>query len=106
MSLLGYDKQSLEGAQAKLKIWKRKVPPNWVLHCYEFGESLFLTRNLTSGKDACQGDSGGALFAQRPYSDMVDAYRRKQLIGIVSFGDKCGTPNKPGISNTLDTKLF
>ena len=28
--IVGDDIYSLEGAQAKLKIWKRKVPPHWV----------------------------------------------------------------------------
>ena len=52
---------------------------------------------VLQGRDACQGDSGGALFAKRPLSDdPLPAMWRSQLIGIVSFGDKCGTIGKPG----------
>ena len=40
-------------------------------------------------KDACQGDSGGPL--------MTHSGNKWKLIGIVSFGDKCGKPNMPGV---------
>ncbi|WP_158893147.1 S1 family peptidase [Amycolatopsis anabasis] len=37
------------------------------------------------GKDACQGDSGGPLVVG------------ETVIGIVSFGDGCAKPDKPGV---------
>ena len=48
------------------------------------------------GTDACQGDSGGPLFAQRPKNLRRSDKERMELVGIVSFGDKCAQDGIPG----------
>ncbi|XP_046948202.1 transmembrane protease serine 11D-like [Lynx rufus] len=42
------------------------------------------------GVDACRGDSGGPLVQE-------DSRRLWFLVGIVSWGDQCGLPDKPGV---------
>ena len=49
--------------------------------------------DLTGKRDACQGDSGGGLYIQRNLSDTL----RYTIDGIVSYGEQCASPMKPGI---------
>ncbi|XP_025190361.1 serine proteinase stubble-like [Melanaphis sacchari] len=44
----------------------------------------------SGGVDACKGDSGGPLVVQRPDKRWV-------VVGIVSWGMRCGEPNSPGV---------
>jgi secreted trypsin-like serine protease len=48
--------------------------------------------DLDGGKDTCQGDSGGSMFAK----DKVNGKEKFITVGIVSFGIGCARPNLPG----------
>jgi trypsin len=56
-------------------------------------ESMFCAGGIRN-QDSCQGDSGGPLILEQSTGDV--------LIGVVSWGDKCGLANKPGVYSKVN----
>ncbi|XP_016322142.1 complement factor I-like [Sinocyclocheilus anshuiensis] len=52
--------------------------------------NVTLVGDLEGKVDSCRGDSGGPLVC-------TDASGLSYVWGIVSWGDKCGAPNHPGV---------
>jgi len=61
--------------------------------CHEITENMMCAAD--PGQDSCQGDSGGPLY---------DSSSGK-LVGLVSFGDDCASPNYPGVYARLGTQF-
>ncbi|KAK9759200.1 Trypsin [Popillia japonica] len=60
-------------------------------------QNAFCAGYLSGSADTCRGDSGGPLF-------VVDSSGGSTLIGIISFGFQCGTPNTLGVYT--DVSMF
>ncbi|MDJ1130519.1 serine protease [Streptomyces iconiensis] len=60
------------------------------------GEELCAGKLDTGGVDTCQGDSGGPMFRK----DDADKWVQ---VGIVSWGDGCARPGKPGVYTEVGT---
>ncbi|MET9297015.1 serine protease [Streptomyces sp. NPDC003077] len=60
------------------------------------GEELCAGKLNTGGVDTCQGDSGGPMFRK----DNAGAWIQ---VGIVSWGEGCARPGKPGVYTEVST---
>lgn len=78
--------------------------PVWELeNCIsKYSQSVFETNICAAGyegkKDSCSGDSGGPLLVQEPNGRWV-------VIGIVSWGIRCGDKDQPGVYTSVDKYL-
>ncbi|MET9860067.1 serine protease [Streptomyces smyrnaeus] len=59
-------------------------------------EELCAGKMDTGGVDTCQGDSGGPMFRKDDAGKWVQ-------VGIVSWGDGCARPGKPGVYTEVST---
>ncbi|UNZ22027.1 serine protease [Streptomyces sp. 891-h] len=59
-------------------------------------EELCAGKMDTGGVDTCQGDSGGPMFRKDDAGEFVQ-------VGIVSWGDGCARPGKPGVYTEVST---
>jgi secreted trypsin-like serine protease len=85
-----------EGGQQQNNLLKAKVPSVSDEECTTaYGDELDADSMLCAGVpeggiDTCQGDSGGPMVARTASGDPVQ-------VGIVSWGEGCARPGKPGV---------
>ena len=69
---------------------------------FAYGQAHIKTNMLcahsNSGRDACNGDSGGPLIAQND-----DGPAKDLLVGVVSWGAACGSSKYPGVYARVST---
>ncbi|MEV6129785.1 serine protease [Streptomyces violaceusniger] len=60
------------------------------------GEEICAGRMAQGGVDTCQGDSGGPMFRKDDGGQWIQ-------VGIVSWGEGCARPGKPGVYTEVST---
>ncbi|MFD7920336.1 S1 family peptidase [Streptomyces sp. NPDC059740] len=92
-----------EGGEQQRALLKAQVPYVEDAVCARaYGSAFLPSDELCAGQvrlggvDTCQGDSGGPLFRRSGPGAWVQT-------GIVSWGDGCGAPGKPGVYSELST---
>ncbi|MBL1097102.1 S1 family peptidase [Streptomyces coffeae] len=60
------------------------------------GEEICAGKMDTGGVDTCQGDSGGPMFRKDDNDQWIQ-------VGIVSWGEGCARPGKPGVYTEVST---
>jgi len=92
-------KPSRELLAATIQIYSQEQCHNKSLYQKsQVTEHMMCAGRIEGGVDSCQGDSGGGLL-------ITDAYNRMVAAGIVSWGEGCARPYRPGVYTRVNHYL-
>ncbi|XP_022124821.2 trypsin-7 [Pieris rapae] len=94
-----------EGGSVSSTLQEVHVPILSNSECRETTYGSRITENMIcagydeGGRDACQGDSGGPLHVR---NTTTEAY---EVVGVVSWGEGCARPGRPGVYSRVNRYL-
>lgn len=74
--------------EVSVPVWNQQQCDRSFVH--RIPDTVLCAGAFEGGRDSCQGDSGSPLMVQLPNERWV-------VVGIVSWGVRCGEPNYPGV---------
>ncbi|KAL0274877.1 UNVERIFIED_CONTAM: hypothetical protein PYX00_002904 [Menopon gallinae] len=92
----GSTSETLREAYVQIMSWRQCVRRGYGYETWKITENMLCAGDR--GVDSCQGDSGGPLMLRNQYGQMYPA-------GIISWGEGCARPYKPGVYTKVNNFL-